>query len=377
VTVSRTPDEDSRSIRTGHFPAIAKRIDLDETAALVDALAGLREDPELLRDTSCARRLVGSVRSALDEARGVDLTRPELLSSLASGRRTRRVPVEALLDSFDEVHRELALAEVPALLLKGLYFGQRLYGALDLRPQFDVDVLVQRPLLGRAVRVLRRCGFARTAYDLHSVTLVRHGVKVDLHRSLRSAPAYRLNEDEFWSRAREVVIAGRRVPTLSDEHTLVLLILSSFEDLGQGMLKLKQLLDLFLLLREVDGTSDWERFLARRERENLFAVSINLLALVLDAFEARDRLPRLDAALRPHSDRICHADREAALALIAAPRKASANLAWFARVYPGSMAHYLAWFWAGGFPDNLRQIGRPWVFESVRRALASPRARHA
>src|SRR5215831_15374717 len=105
-------------MRVGDFPAIAKRIDLDETADLVDALARLREDPELLRDMSCARRLVGSVRSALDEAGGLDLTRPELLASLASGRWMRRVPVERLLDCFDEVRSRLAVARVPALLLK-------------------------------------------------------------------------------------------------------------------------------------------------------------------------------------------------------------------------------------------------------------------
>jgi hypothetical protein len=50
------------------------------------------------------------------------------------------------------------------------------------------------------------------------------------------------------------------------------------------------------------------------------------------------------------------------------------SLRWFARIYPGSMAVYLAWFWASGFPANLRQLGGPWLAQSLG-LLAGPRAR--
>jgi hypothetical protein len=72
-------------------------------------------------------------------------------------------------------------------------------------------------------------------------------------------------------------------------------------------------------------------------------------------------LPRLGTELARHAASVRHAGREEALALLGAAPKAAANLRWFARVYPGSMVHYVVWFWASGFPANLRQVGGPWL----------------
>ncbi|MGH7896501.1 MAG: nucleotidyltransferase family protein, partial [Candidatus Binatia bacterium] len=233
------------SIRIRDYLRNAKRIDLDDAATLIEAWAASRNDLETLADVARARNVVGFVRGVLDEADGPEPPAPELMAALALRRRALRLPVETLLDVFDHVRRELARTGIPTLLLKGLSFGGRLYGSLDHRPQFDVDVLVPRRQLRRAVRALLRSGFAKSDYDMHSRTLVRNGIKVDVHGSLRWAPAYRLIEDDLWADVREVTIAGRPVPTLSDEHTLLMLIVSSFEDLGQGTAKLKQLLDFY------------------------------------------------------------------------------------------------------------------------------------
>lgn len=352
------------------YVAIAKGIGSADANAVVLAVAALRDDPETVADALRAHHLIGFVRRAIDESRGADGVPAELLAALASRRPIQRASVEALCELFDEVRRELAQAGVPAVLMKGLSLAERLYGGLDRRPQFDVDVLVPRRLFKAAIRALRRRGFASAAYDLHSRTVVRGEGKVDVHHALRWAPAYRLDERALWNDARDVTIAGRPVRTLSDEHTLVMLILNAFEDVGQGMVRLKQLLDLWLLVRNVDGTLDWQRFLERRARENLLAVSVNVLALVLDLFEARGLAPHLDAALRPHAGRLRHANRDAALALLAAPRKAPESFEWFASVYPGSVGRYLVWFWLGGFPANLRNLGSPWVTKALRLAVA-------
>jgi hypothetical protein len=357
------------------YVGIAKRLATGDNQGLVNTLVALPDAPELIADRLRAHHLVGLVGRAVGDAGGQDPLPHELLAALASRQPEQRLSVAALLDAFDEVRRELALVGVPALLLKGLLFAERLYGGIDRRPQYDVDVLVRARHFDRALRALERCGFARQTYDLHSRTLVRGDLKLDLHRFLRWAPAYRLDEQSLWAEARDVRIADRTVPTLSDDHTLVMLTLATFEDLGQGMAKLKQLLDLFLFLRELEGSMDWQSFLAQRERENLRAVSVNVLALVLDVFEAHQTLPRLAAALKAQPEQPRHGSRDEVLALLAAPRKAAANLAWFARVYPGVFAHYLAWFWAGGFPANLRNLGRAWVVQGLKLALAPRRCR--
>ena len=39
-----------------------------------------------------------------------------------------------------------------------------------------------------------------------------------------------------------------------------MLLLSLFEDVGQGTTRLKQLLDGYLLLRQMDAVTDWDAF---------------------------------------------------------------------------------------------------------------------
>src|SRR5262249_49533400 len=160
------------------------------------------------------------------------------------------------------------------------WFAERLYGGLRRRPQHDIDLLVRSRDFRRAARSFRRLGFARKGRDLHSLSFIRDDVSVDVHRYLRWAPAYALDEAAIWDTALDVHVEGVAMRTLSDEHSLVMLAMAAFEDLGQGAAKLKQLLDLYLLLRRVDATFDWEAFFLRRERENLLAVTVNVLALV-------------------------------------------------------------------------------------------------
>lgn len=340
---------------------VAKHAGLGEPEPLLAALAALAASAEDAAERLRAHHLVRLVHARLPEEALRARLPAALVDALASRRPIQRLPVATLLAAFDEVRAACAAAGVPLLLLKGFVFAERLYGGLERRPQHDVDVLVRRRDRRRALRLLRGLGFAPKAYDLHSRTLVREGVAIDLHHVLRRAPAFALDEAELWRSATEQPVGARRVATLSDEHTLVLLVLASFEDLGQGMVKLKQLLDLYLLLRAVDPGFDWEGFFARRERENLAAVAAHVLALVATLFETAAELPELSAALARRRWQPLPVSREEALALVGAPRKDVASLAWFGRVYPGSLWLHLLWFWAGGFPANLRNLGPAWL----------------
>jgi hypothetical protein len=349
---------------------VAKHAGLGDREALLDALAALDAPAEEAAERLRAHHLVRLVHSCVpDEALRARLP-AALVDALASRRPIQRLPVATLLAAYDEVRAAFAAAGVPLLLLKGFVFAERLYGGLERRPQHDVDVLVRRRDRRRALGLLRGLGFERKAYDLHSRTVVRDGVAIDVHHALRRAPAFAIDEAELWATAIERPVGARRIATLSDEYTLVLLVLASFEDLGQGMAKLKQLLDLYLLLRAVDADFDWEAFFARRERENLGAVSVQVLGLVATLFEAGEELPRLVAALDRRQEPVTPASRQEVLALVGAPRKDVASLAWFGRVYPGSLWLHLLWFWAGGFPANLRNLGPAWL-GSMRRLAAS------
>jgi hypothetical protein len=148
---------------------------------------------------------------------------------------------------------------------------------------------------------------------------------------------------------------------------LVLFVLSCFEDLGQGMTKLKQLVDLYLWLRDVDGSTNWTEFFARRARAGIDGIAAVVLAIVVTLFDAQREVPKLASALAniPVAAAITH---EEALALASAPRKHPANLAWFGRVYPGNFWNYLARFWWAGFPQNLKGLRANRVRATLRAA---------
>jgi hypothetical protein len=340
----------------GAYARIAKLAGLGEDEALLGAVAALEGDPVALADGLRAHHLIHLIRARIPEP-DLRARLPEaLLAALASRRPIQRAAPERLLAVFEEVRDALGKAGAEVLLLKGLVFADRLYGGLERRPQFDLDLLVRRRDQGRALRTLGALGFAPKTRDLHSRTLKREAVSIDLHHALRWAPAFRLDEEALFASAVSREIRGAPVRTLSDEYTLVGLVLAAFEDLGQGMAKLKSLLDLYLLLRQVDGETDWEAFFARRAAENGLGIAVNVLDLVADLFEARPELPALSATLEERRALRVLASREEVCALVGAPRKAPASLEWFRRIYPGSVPLYLLWFWAGGLPGNLRDF---------------------
>jgi hypothetical protein len=267
---------------------------------------------------------------------------------------------------FDEVRRRLEHEGIPVLLLKGQYLAERLYQVPAWRPQFDIDVLVRERHHRMGSRNLVAGGFVRTAYDQHSVTFSRGDLKVDLHRCLRSAPAYKIDEDAIWASAPQVRVGGLEARTLSDDYLAVLLVLGAFEDLGQGMTRLKQMVDLYLFSKQLERSFDWDAFFRRRESEGLADVSAAVMALVVALFEAQADLPILAAALDRRGHRPDAAVARTALDLVFAARKSPDNLAWFQRVYPGSFSRYLLGFWLGGFPSNVRALWTGRATETLR-----------
>ncbi len=348
------------------YVRLARHVALRDEAALLEGLAALTDPPEVVATTLRHHHLTRAVRGLVPEEtlRG-NLPSP-LVEALLGSRAIGRAPIADLIDAFTEASAALAAADIPVLLLKGFYLAERLYGGLAHRPQSDVDLLVRPRDFRRAVRTLRTLGYVVARGDNHSRDLVRGRSKIDLHRFLRWAPALRIDESALWASTIEGEAAGVTFRTLSDEYTLVALAVGAYENLGQGMARMKQLLDLWLLVRALDPAYDWEGFFGRREPENLGAIIVNVFAFVRELFASPDELPSLARALSTRRALIVPLDRAGARALLAAPRKSHDNLVWFARVYPGSVALYLAWFWYGGFPDNLSQFGPSWLLSHLR-----------
>jgi hypothetical protein len=347
---------------------------LGEPALLREELARVEDDSDAVADTLRRHHLLSLVCAVAAE-RTEKASPADFVTRLAERQPARKVSVDELLGAFAEIRAALDERGVPLLLLKGFYFADRLYGGLERRPQYDIDLLVRRAHFGAALQAFGGLGFARKSTDFHSQTLARGMVHVDLHHSPRRSPAYSFDESAVWSRAREARAGDLEFRTLADEDYVTMLATSLFEDVGFGKGYLKQLLDLYLLLRDNDAAIDWQAYL-RGAPEGVARVLANVLSLVASVFDVDNELGRLHAALERCSSLIEPLDREKALRLVFAPRGNVENMLWFARIYPGSMLYYRARFWLRTFPGNLRNFDGNWLRRNAQllvRTWTSPR----
>lgn len=334
------------------YARLARHLGADEPDAALDALRAVADDPalvETIRRHHLITLLWRTVREDDLRARIPAGAFAELVEWLSRRRPSATDNLRVLAEAQDV----LARAGIGCLVLKGAYFADRLYGGLERRPQYDVDLLVRRGDFASATRTLGAIGYVERWRDLHSITLLRDDAHVDLHWCFRNAPAYRLDEARIWRDAAPYTVAGTTFTTPSDEDMLVALSLAVFQDVGLGTAKLKQLVDVDLLVRDVDARLDWAAFLRRREREGTLAIVVNVLDLVAAIFRAAPAVPRLAAALAEHRDLLVARGPDDAARLVFAARGTTANRLWFFRVYPGSIARYWLWLLPRKLPTYL------------------------
>ncbi len=335
------------------YPLLARCLGANDRAGALAALSRVAGDPALV-DTIRRHHLISLLWTTIAEDDLRARLPPEAFATLHDWLRRPRSSPEQNLHTFAEVQAAFRRDGVDCMLLKGAYFAHRLYGDLNRRAQYDVDLVVRRSDFRKASRTLRVLGYVERWRDLHSVTWKRDAAHIDLHSCFRNVPVYHLDEERIWRDGIPYAIAGVSFRTPSDEDALVLLALSLFQDVGLGSAKLKQLVDANLLAASIDEGFDWPRFFGRRRPEGTLAIAVNVLDLVLRVFDAASSLTRLASALAPYREMLVVSEREHALALLFAERGAVANKAWFFQVYPGSIARYWLWLLPRKLPLYLR-----------------------
>ena len=302
--------------------------------------------------------------------RGRKILPEGLVAELEAIRRGQPLRVEALVRLCEETQAAFRGVGIQALFLKGLYLAERFYGDLERRQQYDVDVLVRPDDCEPAVKALATLGFdtttehatvrreeIRTIAPKHApgtITLRRpDGMRLDLHVRTKSRWFHGIDERAYWSDRRSVRVGGCEFDTLSDEHTLVLLLASICADLRRGASRAKHFLDLYLVLRAFEPSWDWEAFLERRRREGLLKTSVNALALFLTLWDCADEFPDLAQALERRRRHIEIRSPEEALALVSRPRRSLENLAWYRRLGSRTTLGYLRWSLFQDLPHTL------------------------
>jgi Uncharacterised nucleotidyltransferase len=361
------------------YALLARSLGTNDRAGALAALARVAADPALVA-TLRRHHLIALLGATIAEDDLRTHLPPGACAALHAWLRQPRSSPERSLQTIAEAQAALRRDGVDCMLLKGLYFADRLYGGLDRRGQYDVDLLVRWADFRKAARSLRALGYLERWRDLHSATWQRETDYIDLHACFRNAPPYRLDEARTWRERVPYTLAGISGTTPSDEDTLVMLALSLFQDVGLGTVKLKQLLDVYLLAASIDARFDWPGFFARRAPERTRGIAVNVLDLVRRVFGGESELGGLAAALDRQRAPLVVSERAEALALVLGARPASRNKAWFFAIYPGSIVWYWLWllprklptYLSGKAPGGARSSMRP-SLEALRVLIAARR----
>ena len=266
---------------------------------------------------------------------------------------------ERLAQELRELTQAFDSAGRPFILLKGLHFAIAYCGGTDRRGMSDLDILVRRSDLSRAVSLLGRRGYVRCSRALlgrtvsslftHAYELERNCIPLDLHWALVNHPSYRIDYDDVWNRRRRFDADGAQVYVLDDEHALTFQVLAIAKDLELGTVTLKAFADLYAITRAFDSKEAWEPFFAARIRERTARSAAAVLSLMLSVLQAGGRFPKLDACLERA------APRPAPLGLIerlATRNRSVRDRLWALQLYEASALGVAAW-WAVSLPFRI------------------------
>ncbi len=274
--------------------------------------------------------------------------------TLAAFRAARLAQAERsarLLAALARITAALRDARVPCIALKGLGLGARFYGGLDRRATRDLDLLVAEEDLPAAERTLAALGFRRASIVpsrrlalrvTHAFDYVADGVTVDLHWTLARHPSFRFDLKGLRGRRVPRAIGGVEVDQLADEDALAFCALAVFRDIQRGALRARALADLYRIAAACPGL-DGPAFLARRRAEGTHRITVNVLALLLHAFDARRALPAV-AAVVDAAGQDVRVEASTHLRLLEPPRFALGNRLFAIRLYDGSPARSFLWW---------------------------------
>jgi hypothetical protein len=264
-----------------------------------------------------------------------------------------------LLQSLAAIDSAFGSAGIEYLLLKGLPLADRLYGGIDHRFTWDLDLLVRESDVARGLGILAGLGVHAPSltYGLDRVVRRvahamecrrRDGLSVDLHWAFRRLPGLRFPADDVFRDQRFHELGGRRYRVPSDEHMLVQVLLGIAADVDRSLCRMRSLWDAYLLLRSL-STCDWTAFFGRREAEGCLGLVANTIALVIHRMDAADEFRELLHALETSRNGVSILEPERAATILARPPHSFRNHLEFASWQSQQPSRYWLW-WAATLP---------------------------
>lgn len=248
------------------------------------------------------------------------------------------------------------------ILLKGPYLAEQYFGGKDRRAFSDIDLLIRRKSLKKIDQILHNIGYQRkssilfnknlTAYFTHAFDYGKSNVTVDLHWALSTHPSYQIDYQDLWQCKQNFLLNNQPLLVLSAEYDVLLNLLSALRDLERGALRLKPFVDLYFILRKVEGKIDWKLFFEKREREKTLSISVNILVLFLNLFDCQDQFKELAKALNQQKILPKLLSLESSYSFFLSGSGATKNKIWASSIYECSSI-YAGFWWLTSLPFRL------------------------
>lgn len=189
-----------------------------------------------------------------------------------------------------------ALSEqgIPAIALKGIYLAEHIYEDISLRVMSDVDIMVKKEHVARAIAAMQKLGYQTSTYfnaqdsnrDVkHVPPMSKTGAAyLEIHYALLEEDRpFSIDIPGLWQRAVPAKIGGVEALALSVEDLLLHLCIHMTYQHRFNM-GLRGLVDILEVLWHYENQVDWE-LLHRRAEEwragRVLAVSLSLLHKLL------------------------------------------------------------------------------------------------
>ena len=279
-----------------------------------------------------------------------------------------------LLDELRHLLLAFSAAGQEFILLKGLYLAEKFYGAIDRRALWDIDILVKKEHLNHVQKLLVADGYVRksrpflredlSSYFTHAFDFAKDNMSVDLHWSLSTHSSYRLDYSRIWAQKQMFSIEGNAFVVLADEYEIVFNLLSTIRDLERGSLRLRSLVDLYMILKGTEGQLDWHVFFAHRKKENVCKISLSILSLFLSVFHCQAEFPDLARAIEHERRTMRFDDRPNGAKLLEPSRFGLKQKLWASRLYETSILGFFSW-WMISLPFRL-SVYKPGKFARLK-----------
>jgi hypothetical protein len=297
-------------------------------------------------------QLAGYVYLLLAASSAKELFPSALLDSFEAYYLRQQAQNRQLLVEVKQLRKSFSAAGRQFILLKGLYLAKRFYGAFDRRAFWDIDILVKKEDLPFAENILTRSSYERKShvfihaelsrYFTHAFDFRKKGAALDLHWALSTHPAHRIDYANLWAKKQRFSIEDDVFFVLPDEYEVVFNVLAVLRDLERAALRVRSLVDLYMILKAVSGRLNWTEFFAHRREERISKISAAILSLFLTTFHCEDEFPDLARALETEEAKL-RKDPMTLAELLTPSRFGIANKLWASRVYEPRIGYFIWW----------------------------------